>query len=345
MKVRDVGELGLIRRLRSGQPEGASGVLTGIGDDTAVLVPTPGTVLLATTDLVIEDVHFRRATASPRDIGWKALAVNLSDIAGMGGTPRWALVALALPEDTLVDDVEALYAGMREAAAPHGVAIVGGDTSASPGRLMVNVTLLGEHAGRPRLRSMARPGHVVAVTGTLGRAAAGLDVLDAPARGRGAGLPDADLAELAAAHLRPEPRLAEGRWLAAQPAVHAMMDCSDGLATDLGHICEESGVGARVELSRLPLAPATTRAARALGRDPLGWAASGGEDYELLVTLEAGAAAALARGLEAATGTPLAVVGVIGAGPSGPAFVDERGAVVPVGPGYEHFQPGSPARG
>ncbi len=344
MKVRDIGELGLIRRLRRGPAHPAAGVRIGIGDDTAVLLPSPGVTLLATTDLLAEGVHFRRATAGPRDIGWKALAVNLSDIAAMGGVPRWALVALALPDDAVLEDVLALYGGMEEAAARHGVTIVGGDTSASLAGLVVNVTVLGEHSGTPRLRSTARPGHLIAVTGSLGRSAAGLSALDARAAGRDAG-PGESAAEVIAAHLRPVPRVAEGRWLAAQPAVHAMMDCSDGLATDLAHICEESGVGAKVALSRVPVAAAAREVARALGQDALAWAISGGEDYELLVTLDAGAADGVRRGLEAATGTALTVIGEVTAGPGAPVFVDERGAAVAVRPGWEHFQAEGCARG
>jgi thiamine-monophosphate kinase len=351
VRLEDVGELGLIRRLRSGLAARAAGVLTGVGDDTAVLAPTPGAALLATTDLVIENVHFRRGTAPPRDVGWKdvgwkALAVNLSDIAAMGGRPRWALIGLALPDDTDLADVDALYAGLREAAAPHGVAIVGGDTCASRSGLVLDVTLLGEHAGTPRLRSMARPGHVVAVTGSLGRSAAGLHALETRAGGAaGNGLPADDEAELVAAHRRPTARVAEGHWLAAQPAVHAMIDCSDGLATDLGHVCAESRVGARVAIERLPISAATRRAAAAFGRDPLAWALSGGEDYELLVTVEAAAAADVARGLEAATGTPLTVVGEITAEPGGPVFVDAGGAAVSARAGYEHFRAGGAAGG
>jgi thiamine-monophosphate kinase len=181
----------------------------------------------------------------------------------------------------------------------------------------------------------------VAVTGTLGRSAAGLRLLEAG----GTGVGDRVRAELTAAHLRPTPRVAEGRWLGANAAVHAMMDCSDGLATDLGHICEESGVGARVALPRIPLAAATREAARALAEDPLGWAVSGGEDYELLVTLDAASAEAVCRDLEAATGTPLAVIGEVTAGPGRPAFVDDRGAAVAVRPGWEHFHSGGCARG
>jgi thiamine-monophosphate kinase len=337
VSVRRVGELGLIRRIRdAGGGVDTPGVRAGIGDDTAVLTLSPGAALLATTDLVVEDVHFRRATASPRDIGWKAMAVNLSDIAAMGGAPRYALVALALPASAAVEDIDALYAGMREAAAPHGVVIVGGDTSAAAGGWCIDVTLLGEHGGTPKLRSAARAGDLVAVTGTLGRSAAGLALLEGgePAR---AGVATDAAAELTRAHLRPCARVAEGRWLGEQAAVHAMMDMSDGLASDLAHICRESGVRARVHLDRLPISPAVRAAAQALGRDPADWAAAGGEDYELLLTCPADAADALARGLAAATGTPLTVVGQVEAGTPDITWIGLDGAPVPPRRGYEHF--------
>ena len=337
MSVRRVGELGLIRRIReAGGGVDAPGVRVGIGDDTAVLTLSPGAALLATTDLVVEDVHFRRATASPRDIGWKAMAVNLSDIAAMGGSPRYALVALALPSAASVEDVDELYAGMREAAAPHGVVIVGGDTSAAADGWCIDVTLLGEHGGAPKLRSAARPGDVVAVTGTLGRSAAGLALLEGGEATR-AGLPADVVAELTRAHLRPCARVTEGRWLGERADVHAMMDMSDGLASDLAHICRESGVHARVHLERLPLSPAVRAAARALDRDPVDWAAAGGEDYELLLTCPAGAADALARALAAATGTPLTVVGAIEAGTPDITWIGPDGTPVPPRRGYEHF--------
>jgi thiamine-monophosphate kinase len=333
--VRQVGELGLIRRIREGEGE-APGVLTGIGDDTAVLSLTPGALLLATTDLLVEDVHFRRRSASPCDIGWKAMAVNLSDIAAMGGQPRWALVAAALPPATDVEAVEAFYAGMRELAAMHQVGIVGGDTSASPAGWIINVTILGEHTGTPKLRSAARPGDVVAVTGTLGRSAAGLALLEGGRTQTERTIGEEAWSELTRAHLRPVPRVTEGRWLGAQPSVHAMMDCSDGLATDLGHVCRESGTGARIEIDRLPIAAAVTAAARALARDAREWAASGGEDYELLVTCERADFDALRAGLRAATGAPLTEIGSIVAGRE-IRYVDERGQPVTVRPGYEHF--------
>jgi thiamine-monophosphate kinase len=314
-------------------------VETGIGDDTAVLLPLPGARLLATTDLLVEDVHFRRAWASPFDIGWKAMAVNLSDIAGKGGRPLWALVGLALPAPADPAEVESLYEGMRQAAAAHGVAIVGGDTSMSPGGWFVNVTLLGEHEGSPRLRSGATPGDAVAVTGTLGRSAAGLAALEAGRARLGAVRP-ATLETVTAAHLRPTARVAEGRWLGAAAAVHAMMDCSDGLATDLGHICRESRVGARVELDRLPVDPAAREVAGALGADALSWATSGGEDFELLLTCDPASVDALRDGLGRAVGTALTVVGEVeafNALEAGVTFLGAGGLRVAIPAGYEHF--------
>ena len=329
-----LGELGLIRRIRArAQRDAGAGVLRGIGDDTAVLALSPGASLLATTDLLVEDVHFRRATAAPADIGWKAIMVNVSDIAAMGGEPRYALIGLAVPGSTPAEDVEAFYDGMHAAAAVHGVSIVGGDTSSTPHGWCIDVTLLGEHAGTPRLRSAARPGDAVAVTGSLGRSAAGLAVLE----GGAAAVPPEVARELAQAHLRPCARVAEGRWLGRAPGVHAMMDVSDGVATDLAHICRESSVGARVRLADLPVAAATRAAADALGGDTDRWAAAGGEDYELLVTCAPGEVAAVARGLRDATGTALTVIGEIEAGPVDVRWIGRDGAVVALRAGYEHF--------
>lgn len=336
-----LGERGLIRRIRRSEVAAgrAAGLEVGIGDDTAVMTVPPGHRLLATTDLLIEDVHFRTRSAAPADIGWKALAVNLSDIAAMGGIPRWALVALAVPAGTELEAIDAFYAGMNDAGAPHGVTVVGGDTSASPHGWMVNVTLLGVHPGAPRLRSHARPGDAVAVTGHLGGSGAGLHALEIGAdQARAAGLAPSPLAEIIAAHLRPRARVAEGRWLGDAAGVHAMMDCSDGLATDLEHICRESGVGARVRLGQVPVASAAQAAGDAFRIDPRDWAVGGGEDYELLLTCEPEAAARLGDGLVAATGTPLTVIGRID-GPAGAVvFVDEAGLPVTVRSGYQHFE-------
>ena len=326
-------ETGLIEAVRR-RAVGGQGVRVGIGDDCAVLQPTPGALLVATTDLLIEDVHFRRRWAEPADIGWKSLAVNLSDVAAMGARPRWALVALACPAATTPDEVEAFYTGMLTLAGEHGTALVGGDTSASPAGWFVNLTLLGEAIRAPLLRSGARPGDLVVVTGTLGRSAAGLAVLE---RESAPGDVAADvLADVTEAHLRPRPRVAEGQWLAAAGDVTAMIDLSDGLATDLGHIADESGAGARVEVERLPIAAGTRCVAERLGRDALAWATGGGEDYELLLTCLPEAFPRLRDGLERDTGARLTAVGEIVAG-RGLTFLDAAGQPLPARRGFEHF--------
>jgi thiamine-monophosphate kinase len=333
-----VTERGVIDTARRASAAG-SGVRVAIGDDCAVLEPDPGELLLATTDLLIEDVHFRRRYAEPADIGWKSLAVNLSDIASMGGRPRWAVVALACPADTSAEEVEAFYQGLRALALEHGVAVVGGDTSVSPHGWTVNVTLIGA-ARRPRLRSTARAGDAVAVTGTLGRSAAGLAVLE---RGAPGGVPAAVLAELTGAHLRPRPRVQEGRWLGDADGVTAMIDLSDGLGVDLGHIAEASGLGARVQLPRLPVSEAIRTVAAAMRVDPLPWATGGGEDYELLVTCAPDAVAAIQAGLAEATGASVTVVGEMVAAPPGVTFVDASGRAGPGVSGWQHFAAGHQA--
>jgi thiamine-monophosphate kinase len=315
-----------------------AGVRVGIGDDCAVLEPRAGAALLATTDLLVEDVHFRRRWAEPADIGWKAIAVNLSDIAAMGGRPRWALVALACPEGTSVAEIEAFYEGALALGRAHDVTIVGGDTSASLAGWIVNVTLLGD-AVQPRLRSTARAGDAVAVTGALGRSAAGLAVLE---RESAPGVSAAHLAEVTAAHLRPRPRVHEGEWLAAAGGVTAMMDVSDGLGIDLPRLLAESGAGAAVDVDRLPVDAATRAVAAALGADPTAWATGGGEDYELLLTCEPAALERLQRGLAEACGTRLTPIGEITAG-ARPVRWSSRGHEVTVARGFEHFAAGRPA--
>jgi thiamine-monophosphate kinase len=330
----EIRELALIRAVRSRAGQGP-GVRVGIGDDCAVLEPTPRTPLLATTDLLIENVHFRRTYSTPADIGWKAFAVNLSDIASMGGRPRWALVALACPPSTDAREVEAFYAAAWTLADEHEVTVVGGDTSASPSGWIVNVTLLGEAVHPPLLRSTARVGDVVGVTGPLGRSAAGLTLLIAPTVP--VGLTPFDVEDVTRAHLRPVPRVREGQWLAAAGGVSAMIDLSDGLVTDLAHLAEESAVGARIDLGRLPLSETVRRVATACGGDALAWATSGGEDYELLFTCRAAAWEPLARGLEGVSGRSLHAIGEIVDAAQGVTFLDADGHPVALSPGFEHF--------
>ncbi len=331
--LREFGERALIERVRRRLGPPSEDVLVGIGDDAAA-VAWPGGTLLLTTDMLVEDVHFRRKTTTLRELGAKALAVNLSDIAAMGGEPRFALVALALPAAASVGDVDDLYAGLTELAARYGVALVGGDTCAAPERIVLTITLVGRVEGAPVRRSGARPGDAILVTGTLGAAAAGLAALE-----RGPlPVPDDVTAPLLTAHRSPTPRVAEGRLVQASGVATAMIDLSDGLATDLGHIVEESGVGAEVRLSALPVGEATRQLARELGKEPWTWAVSGGEDYELLVTARPEHAATLATRVTAETGTTVTLIGEVRPVGEGLRFVDDAGRPVPVRAGFEHFR-------
>jgi thiamine-monophosphate kinase len=255
-------------------------VEVGVGDDAAVLRPTPGRRLVVTTDVLVEGRHFGSAFSEPEDWGWKAVAVNLSDLAAMGAAARWLLVALTVPDQASLTLLQRLYAGIGEACEAFAVALVGGDTSGGPA-LSLAVTALGE-ADRAVTRAGARPGDRLVVSGPLGAAAAGLALLeraDQPARellGRFPGL--------AAAHRRPRPELATGMRLAHAGAT-AMIDLSDGLAGDALHLAEASGLGIELHDAAVPLAPGVAEAAALLGRDPAELALGGGEDYLLAAAL------------------------------------------------------------
>lgn len=290
MKQRRAGEFELIRRLRHATrvpPAVRSAVLAGIGDDAAVLKTRPGRVLLATTDVLAERVHFDLACTTYRQLGYKAAMANLSDIAAMGGIPRFVLVALAATPRQSARDVEALYAGVTAACRQADTAVVGGDTSASRADLFLSLAVLGEAAPAEVLRrSTARAGDRLYVTGTLGDAQAGLELLLARKAGRrGRGTSARETAYLTGRHQAPTARLREARHLAAGRLASAAIDLSDGLAGDVRHICEESAVGCLIDARQLPLSAALIAHARARRRDPIEYALCGGEDYELLFTV------------------------------------------------------------
>ena len=274
VNVSDLGEFGLIERLE--KATGASkpeGLIVGIGDDAAAW-RVDDAVELATTDTLVEGVHFLPGRTPWADLGWKALAVNVSDIAAMGGLPQYALVTLALPPETPVQAVDELYEGLGECGREYGVAVAGGDVVRAP-LVVISVALLGraeaDARGRPRLmrRDAARAGYAVALTGTLGGSAAGLRRLKE-------GAPPDD--PLARAHLRPRPPLAAARR-AAELGVPCAIDISDGLLQDLGHVCGMSGLGAVLRAAALPV---RLELRDAYPDDALALACTGGEDYELL---------------------------------------------------------------
>ncbi len=283
MKVSELGEFGLIDLLakmaysaQDNQKASWQQLITGIGDDAAAWRSDASTQL-ATIDSFIQDIHFSLGATSWENLGWKAIAVNLSDIAAMGGIPRYALVSLALPGHTEVADVTALYQGMIELAQRFEVAIIGGDTSSAP-LVAINITILGSTKGQDKdilTRSAAKSGDKVAVTGELGAAAAGVRMLNRKLQFN----PEAT-ACFKKASLRPYPRIAEGQLLVEQE-VKTAIDISDGLIQDLSQICQASQVGARIEIDRVPIQP-EVRAN--FGDSALELALSGGEDYELLFT-------------------------------------------------------------
>ena len=290
-----MNEFDVIERLSNLLPPAPPEVLVPIGDDCAVLRLGGGT-WAAASDMLVSGRHFK-GWADPADVGYKAVAVNVSDVAAMGGTPRFVLVSGAAPDP---ETALGVFEGVAEACGEFGVYPLGGDTT-SADALTVDVAILGEIETSPVLRSGARMGDLLAVTGELGASAAGLLALEEGRDG---------FERLKARHLRPRPRVEAGR-AAARLGVGAMIDLSDGLASDVRHVCERSGVGCRVDLDLLPVSDDTRELATSLGRDPGVLAATGGEDYELLVS----APEHLLKALAETAGVPVAVVGeVTGAG-------------------------------
>jgi thiamine-monophosphate kinase len=318
-----MGEFELIERYFSRVGAERSDVVLGVGDDAALLTVPAGQQLVACVDTLVAGRHFP-LQALPDDIGWRALAVNLSDLAAMGATPAWATLALTLPAAE-EDWIEAFAAGFGQLARAHGVALVGGDTTAGP--LTISVQALGYVApGTALTRSGARPGDLVYVTGWPGDAAAGLALLEGRLQGGGA-----DRAALEAKFRRPEPRVAFGMQL--RGIASACIDVSDGLAADLGRLARASGVGAVVQARELPL----SRALYALAGEERAreFALGGGDDYELVFTVPPAASPALAR-LLASSGAPAChCIGEIVPGRT-LRVLGERGEL-PVPRGWDHF--------
>jgi thiamine-monophosphate kinase len=324
MKVSELGEFGLIDLLaKMAGGEKDERLLIGIGDDAAAWQGDES-IQLATVDSFIQDVHFPSSLAPWNELGWKALAANLSDIAAMGGIPRYALVSLALPDNTEVDDVTALYTGMLELGREYGVAIIGGDISRAP-IVVITITILGSSQKKRILtRSAAKPGELVAVTGKLGAAAAGLEMLKLKLKFD----PQATTC-FKQAFLHPYPRIAEGQLLLEQ-GVKTAIDISDGLIADLGQICKASQVGARIEVDRVPVEPMVKAQ---FGEKSVELALSGGEDYELLFA----AGAEVIDKVKRAAPCPITTIGEIVVG-KGVTTVDRQGNPSNVVKrGWEHF--------
>ena len=338
MQIKDLGEFGVIDLLtrmvvdqRAGPGNGRSFSLNlsvDNGDDTAAWsAGTQPVTELFTTDTMVEGVHFTRETTPWEDLGWKSLASNISDVASMGGLPTYALVTLGLPPETEVADLESLYKGMLQIGNEYGMAIVGGDMVRSP-VVFITVALTGALHGQPMVRTGARPGDLVAVTGHLGSSGGGLKLmLDGL-------LEQGDAADfLKESHRRPRPAVAVGRSLV-ESEITTAMDVSDGLADDLSKLCRASGVSAKIFADRLPIHPLLKSQ---FPNDCVDLALGGGEDYVLLFT------GSSAKVNQVVSGLPdgASVVGEITDGEPGEVtVVDAQGKEIPAGNrGWDHFGP------
>ena len=333
MKVSELGEFGLIDLLaqivaRTKNPKDTSWqcLLNGIGDDAAAWrIENP--IQLATTDSLVQDTHFDLNIIKWEELGWKAIAVNLSDIAAMGGIPRYALVSLSLPGELETDNVSRLYKGMAQIAKQFGVAIAGGNI-ASADKTVINVTVLGSLESASMLtRSAAEPGDQIAVTGYLGLSAAGLKMLKQHLK-----FDNQTTQLLREAHLTPMPRVDEGQILLHR-GVKAAIDVSDGVIADLTHICQASRVSARINQEALLIHPALKKNFKS---DYLQLALSGGEDYELLFT----ASNMIMTRLRKTMPCPITVIGEITQGkPGHVTLIDAEGKAIPwQKAGWEHFK-------
>jgi len=342
--IESLGEFGLIDRLARivGRPgvdplrPDATGAI-GIGDDAAIWTPTPGVSEVLTTDALVEDVHFRLSTTSWRDLGWKALAENVSDIAAMGAEPRRAFVTLGLPPRTRICDLEDLYRGMNDLLEElswtrwSGPLIEGGDTVSAP-VVMISITVVGELRGEGLRRSAGKAGDLLAVTGSLGGSAGGLALLESGH----APLGDPDVADLIRYHRKPMPRVGDGVTLA-QAGVRCGMDLSDGLLGDAGKLAYASGLTAVVEAHRVPMPPSLMR--RFDANTARTMALRGGEDYELLIAAPPDCFTKLYPLLDEVGIVLPTVVGRLERGTPGQVTVlDEWGQPMDVGGGsWDHF--------
>ena len=325
MKIEDIGgEFSLIDRLSRIVASEHADLVMGVGDDAAVIrtAPSPAPYLLVTTDILVEDRHFMRQWSRPEQIGIKATECNVSDIAAMGGKPSWMFISLVLSGNADLLWAENLYKGIALACRRHNIVVAGGDTTRGATNV-INITLLGQVAEKNLcLRSYARTGDRLMVTGTLGASAAALALLQK-------GIQPSDY--LLGKHLTPACRLDEAQTIA--PLANAMIDISDGLGSEVHHICKQSNVGARIERSAIPLHPDVIAAGTQLGVDPREFALSGGEDFELLFSMAPEKIDALKK-----TGAPFHDVGEIVMNPDLVALQETNGRCTPLAGGYDHFK-------
>ncbi len=331
--LKSLGEFGFIDKLRESLKSNNPSVKLGIGDDAAIFKPTAGHELVFTTDMLVEKKHFDFELITPWQLGAKTMAVNLSDCAAMGAKPTVAVVSLGVPKDFPVASLEAFYDGMKSWGESFGAQIVGGDTVGSD-QFVVNIALIGEvEAGRALRRSGAKAGDALFVTGTLGDSAAGLHALRNPSdRGK----ETAPL--LIQRHLTPVPRFNTGRVLSTKRLATSAIDISDGLSSEIHHLCEESGVGAEIHEEGIPFSASLVHYCGENHLDPLKFALSGGEDYELLFTVPLSKISEVVRTLEGQTGVAVKAIGRMVPKAKGVTLISRQGQRTNLeAKGFDHF--------
>ncbi|UCE62873.1 MAG: thiamine-phosphate kinase [Nitrospirota bacterium] len=340
-RVSDSSEFRLIQAIRrqSSTGPGYSSLLKGIGDDAAIIQFIQNEHLLVSTDLLIEGIHFDLKLTSFREIGYRAIIANLSDIAAMGGIPRYVLTSVAIPPAYSQTDVRALYRGLLSCCHQYKLQLIGGDTSASKKGLFLGVTILGTvENSRALPRGGAKIGDTIYITGTLGDSWAGLKLLHSK-RAQPTQRLEKRLSQfLINRHLRPTPRLEIGRWLSTHRLATAAIDLSDGLSGDLGHVCRESRVGAMIDAKKIPISPQCRSFARHKHLNPISIALEGGEDYELLFTVPAQHQTQL-KDIERHDGVQITAIGTIEPRKHGMRIKLANGSSHPLVPtSYDHFR-------
>lgn len=345
-----IGETGLLDLIEKCLKEGGMlrspslgpvKVILGFGDDCASFKIDRSYHILLSTDLLVEDVHFRKGYFSAFQLGYKALAVNISDIAVMGGMPTQALVGLAIPSVLDISFVEELYDGLIKTGEEYDISVIGGDTVGSPGPVMLSITILGAvEEGNMVTRKGAKPGNKIMVTGELGSAMLGLEIIEHQEGMGKKGEEANDLRRTCSRFIHPVPRIKEARAIAQRHLATSMIDLSDSLSQDLTHICRSSEVGARIKKKSLPIAPEVKKIIKKKGKDPFLYALTGGEDYEILFTVRPEDVELVKDLVLKETGTIVHEIGEICPAEDGIILIDETGDEKPLRPcGFNHFSP------
>ncbi|MBI4744617.1 MAG: thiamine-phosphate kinase [Actinobacteria bacterium] len=336
MLLKDIGEVGIIKRISAYTQDEKENIIVGIGDDAAVVRTNPELASVYTTDILVENIHFSLSSISPFQLGYKSIMVNISDIAAMAANPRYALISLALDLNTDVKLVDEFYEGVIKAASSYGVVVIGGDLSKAD-TLIVSVVLIGEvEEGTIRRRNTASVGEKILVTGKQGSSAAGLNLIMNKVNLNL--ISDSEKDELIKAHIMPVARVKEAKLAAALGAA-SMEDISDGLAADLRHICEQSKTGARVYLSKIPINDSVRKISKALTGSEYELALNGGEDYELVLTAPESKVNQIADEILKICKTPVSVIGEIVADTENISIIEEDGSSKKLSfYGFNHFK-------